>query len=105
MPRWRLFILSSCCPYAKDLKKSIFNETQFDRDTIALVYKKEIVLDLFRLYLSFELPKPDTLIRNRAFSDDMIGIFFDISDYIGFEFYAEYFRGITNLLAYKALFV
>lgn len=85
-------------PIHSNISKSLFNTNQWKHTHINLEYDADDVRSLFRLYLSRELPDHHTLVR-----DGLILVYLDISRYIGFHFYTQYFEQIVNSLEFLRL--
>jgi hypothetical protein len=92
-------------PIFADLHKSMFNKISIRKhNIITLDYPIDMVKELFRIYMGLEIPNPEIFIQNPYFTQDIFGIYYRISDYLGFDFYVNYFNAILNLDSYRNLF-
>jgi hypothetical protein len=92
-------------PILSDLKNSLFNTTTISsEDFIKLLdYSVDEIRYLFQIYMSEKLPTLEQLIKYEYFSEDILTIYANISDYLGFDFWYDYFNEIISREAYMSL--
>lgn len=82
------------------LTNTMFHKTSFDVSSIEIDHKIDIVKSLFVYCIDDKLPTVDSIIRNKNFDEDIVNIYKVICDYIGIDFYYEYFDTISKSSEY-----
>jgi len=90
-------------PIFSDLKLSFFNTTSFEQSTLTFEYSRDLVVDLLKIYSSRRLPEAAKIVASPYFSNDVVTIYAQISDFLGFSFYSRYFVSLLSQDEYKIL--
>lgn len=98
-----LVFYSTMVPILSNLTHSIFRKIAFEDNTVHLEYPVLVVKRLLWVYVQKDFITPDILIGDPLLTEDILTVYAVISDFLGFDFWARYFREIVSTDEYKAL--